>query len=167
MAKKSSKTLKIGETAYERIMDWSGGMNDAVNPALLNNNESALLENASLDEKGTLFPRSGSRDRFAAAIGSSPVSGLGAFYKSDGVSRMLIGAENSLYVDEPHLVTIFDSQQEWQGGRLEAIDATSEPGKIKAMVQDDPTFTRSSVAYKQDGSQVAVNVPRFEAGPFS
>ena len=28
------------------------------------------------------------------------------------------------------------------------------------------TFTRDSIAYKSDGSQVAVNVPRFEAGKF-
>jgi len=41
-----------------------------------------------------------------------------------------------------------------------------EDGKLKLPNVNAPTFTRSSIAYKSDGSQVAVNVPRFEAGKF-
>jgi len=41
-----------------------------------------------------------------------------------------------------------------------------EDGKLKLPNVNAPTFTRNSIAYKSDGSQVAVNVPRFEAGKF-
>ena len=41
-----------------------------------------------------------------------------------------------------------------------------EDGKLKLPNVNAPTFTRDSIAYKSDGSQVAVNVPRFEQGKF-
>lgn len=33
--------------------------------------------------------------------------------------------------------------------------------------ENPPTFTRASVAYKSDGTQVTANTPRFEPGPFN
>jgi len=41
-----------------------------------------------------------------------------------------------------------------------------EDGKLKLPNVNAPTCIRSSIAYKSDGSQVAVNVPRFEQGKF-
>lgn len=129
MAKK--KTLRIGEIDYERIVDWSGGVNDAVNPALLGENESALLENASLDEKGTLFPRKGSRDRYSPRIDNLPVSGMGAYYKSDGTSRLLIGADTNLYTDNPHVMEIFNLQGDFATGEVEGMaSVTKKPGSV-------------------------------------
>jgi len=132
--RKRQKGLRIGEIDYERIVDWSGGMNDAVNPALLGDNESALLENASLDEKGTLFCRKGSRKRYAETIGNYPVTGLDAYYKSDGTSRLLIGtSDGKLYVDEPHITNYYDTQGEFNNGKYQATVATVD-GKVWPMI---------------------------------
>lgn len=43
---------------------------------------------------------------------------------------------------------------------------TEEPPSEEFPEVDPPTFTRSSVAYKSDGTQVSANVPRFEDGKF-
>jgi len=40
-------------------------------------------------------------------------------------------------------------------------------GSYETLSDQTAAFTRSSVAYKQDGTQVAANVPRFEPGKFS
>jgi len=37
-----------------------------------------------------------------------------------------------------------------------------EDGKLKLPNVNAPTFTRNSIAYKSDGSQVAANQPRFD-----
>lgn len=38
---------------------------------------------------------------------------------------------------------------------------------LDIVMPGDPTFTRNSVAYKQDGTQLAINQPRFETGKFN
>ncbi len=155
--KKRQKNMKIGEMDYERIIDWSGGMNDAVNPALLADNESALLENASLDEKGTLFPRKGSRNRYAAAAGTDPVTGMGAYYKSDGTSRLLIGAGSKLYTDNPHVMDIFNLQDEFETGTVEGMASTTKkPGSVvndgtpADVVQEMDTDAQWNAGTKED-----------------
>jgi hypothetical protein len=49
-------------------------------------------------------------------------------------------------------------------------DASGNPvvqiGHYETLGDQTATFSRSSVAYKQDGQQVAANVPRYEAGQF-
>ena len=120
-----------------RIYDWSGGENNAVNPALLNDNESAVLENYILDDKGTLFPRKGATPRYASAFDTSPVAGMEAFYRSDGVSKLLIGTESGkLYVDTPHLVNGYDSKDEWETGKLFGCLAHVD-GKVRVMRMKD------------------------------
>lgn len=131
---RSKKTPRIGEIQYERIFDWSGGMNNAVNPVLLKDNESPLLENASLDEKGTLFPRMGSRDRYSEQIGNEPVTGIGTYYKSDGTSRLLIGAGSKLYEDNPHVTDVFGSQEEFEQGEVGGLASTTK--KPNSVVND-------------------------------
>jgi len=54
---------------------------------------------------------------------------------------------------------------DWLRGELVNVEPT-EDGKLVIKTVAQPTFTRDSIAYKSDGSQVAVNVPRFEAGKF-
>lgn len=54
---------------------------------------------------------------------------------------------------------------DWMRGELVNVEPT-EDGKLVIKTVAQPTFTRSSIAYKSDGSQVAENVPRFEAGKF-
>lgn len=160
------ENVKIGQTKYQRIFDWSGGMNDAVSPSLLNDNESPMFKNASLDEKGTLFPRKGSAERYSPDIGSQPVTGLGAYYKSDGTSRLLIGAGTGLYTDKPHITETFDFQSDWQGGTLAGFASAT---KVVGSVTNDGTppteitqttdtqaqwnlGTKTNVVSKADGS---------------
>ncbi|MHB8122585.1 MAG: phage head spike fiber domain-containing protein [Desulfuromonadaceae bacterium] len=131
------KSSGVGKIIPERIMDWSGGQNNAVNVALLNENESRLLQNYSLDEKGTLFPFPGSLKRYAADMGTSPAAGLGKFYKSDGTSKFLIGLEDGkLYVDSPHLVNQYDTQADFNGGGNFAVQADAG-GKLWPMIIKD------------------------------
>lgn len=98
-----------------RLVDFSAGQNDAVHPALLNDNESVKSYNASLEEKGTLKPRKGSLKRYSADFdASNPVAGMGVFYKSNGTTRLLMAAGTTVYYDEPHLENRWDTQAQWQ-----------------------------------------------------
>lgn len=122
----SKKKSKIGQPDYQTIYDWSGGMNDVINPALLNDNESPRLENASLDEKGTLYPAKGRRERYNEPFSDKAINGMGAFYKSDGTSRLVIGADDELYTDSPHHINTFDSQSELESGAKQNIQIKEE-----------------------------------------
>ena len=128
MAKK--KVTSAPQMKNGRILDFSGGMNNAVHPAMLNNNESVALENYSLDEKGTLSPIKGRSARYASGVGNAPINGISAYNRTDGVARLLIGSGNNLYVDTPRLTTVYDSQADWQTGAREHIDTISTPGSI-------------------------------------
>ncbi|NLZ95988.1 MAG: hypothetical protein GX921_09225, partial [Bacteroidales bacterium] len=162
MARK--KKSKIGQPDYQTIYDWSGGMNDVINPALLNDNESPRLENASLDEKGTLYPAKGRRERYNEPFSDRSINGMGAFYKSDGTSRLVIGADNELYIDSPHHINTFDSQSELETGIKQNIEITD--GKAQPAHLSLPTFTRNSDAYLPDGTKVSAGQPRFVDGKF-
>lgn len=101
-----------------RLYDFSGGMNNAVHPAMLNDNESTLIENYSLDEKGTLSPVKGRHIRYPNGVGTAPINGLAEYSRSDGTTRLLIGAGGALYVDLPRLVRAFTTQAEWDTGTV-------------------------------------------------
>ena len=137
----AKKKVKLGQPDYQIIYDWSGGMNDVINPALLNDNESPRLENVSLDEKGTLYPAKGRTERYNAPFSDKSVNGLGAFYKSDGTSRLVIGADNELYTDSPHHINTFDSQSELEGIK-QNIEITGRKSATGSFIL--PTFTRNS-----------------------
>lgn|GEM_PF-6821728 len=144
------------------LNDFSGGQNDVVHASLLNDNECAVLECASLDQKGTLLPDTGRAERFAANIDANPIAGMGAYYRSDGTSRLLMAAGNSLYSDSPHLAVNYDSQAEWQAGTLTLVDAVTTPGDIAPLEPANPTFARASTAYLSNGTLINTNLPRYE-----
>ena len=89
---------------------------------------------------------------------------MGAYYRSDGTSRLLMAAGTSLYSDSPHLITNYDTQSEWQTGAMGFIDATTTPGEITvpSTPQPNPTFARASIAFQQNGASVASGNPRYE-----
>lgn len=134
MASKKSQA-KIGAIDYQRVIDWSDGMNNAVNAALLKDSESVLLQNAYLDQKGTLFPRKGRVERYSPDISpTGSVAGMAPYYKSDGTSRLLIGtSDGKLYTDKPHIINSYDTQGEFNNGQYQATVATAD-GKIWPMV---------------------------------
>ncbi len=113
-------------------------MNDAVNAALLSENESPLLYNACLDEKGTLGPRTGCEKRYSVDIGTAEVVGMGSFYKSDGTSRLLIATDDGkLYVDTPHVISKYSTQAEFNAGELHNLYAHSDGKIIPYIFRDD------------------------------
>jgi len=54
---------------------------------------------------------------------------------------------------------------DWLRGELVNVEPT-ENGELVIKTVAQPTFTRNSIAYKSDGTQVAANQPRFEQGQF-
>jgi len=136
---------------YLRLADFSGGRNTTITPALLNANESPTAKRMSFDQKGTIRPGWGRVSRYDEPFSDQPVSGLGEYRKNDGRTWLMIGAGDKIYYDRPSMTW------KWEGDAL-PDDMLKPPG--------DPTFTRSSVAYKTDGTQVSANVPRFEDGKF-
>lgn len=143
----AKKKVKLGQPDYQIIYDWSGGMNDVINPALLNDNESPRLENISLDEKGTLYPAKGRTERYGQPISEKAINGLGAFYKLDGTSRLVIGVDNELYTDSPHHVNRFDSQSELESGIMQNVKVTDGKVEVYSYLQlcnfnNKPRFSR-------------------------
>ena len=127
-----------------RVVDFSGGMNNTIHPALLGESESVLIQSHSLDEKGTLTPVRGRRLRYPGVFSSDPTNGIARYVRSDGVSRLLIGSGHKLFTDTPRLVTSFDSLEDWETGDISsAIDSTTQPGTltIKAPVAGDLSAT--------------------------
>lgn len=153
-----------------RLVDMSKGMVDVVHPALLDDAESKLLKNASLDEKGTLTPCVGRTERFGTPFDTAnPCNGIAAFYPDTTTSRLVMGAGTKLFKDTPHLINRWTDQAQFEesGSVRVNTDTASTPGDVKLKDKPILTFSRSSVAYKQDGTQVAANVPRYETGKFN
>jgi len=136
VAKVSDKRAKGWQVA--RLRDMSGGLNLAVAPDLLSENEAAIAEFIDFGQKGTLRPASGRLARFAEAFSGSHVTGGHAYYKKDLTSRLLASAGTKLFADLPHFVHGYDTQQEWETGERTNIDSTSEPGKIKPTDNPSP-----------------------------
>jgi hypothetical protein len=105
---------KPQEVTTLRVQDFSGGLNTAVSPSLLNANEGQLANNVNFDQKGTVQPQKGRRKRYAADFGASPVVGLGAFYTKAGLANLVIASGTSLYTDQPHMDHIWDTQANWK-----------------------------------------------------
>ena len=99
---------------HERIIDFSGGLNTTISGSLLNSNEAQVAINTSLEQKGTLRPRRGRAKRYATAFASTPVTGLGVYYKNDGTSRVLITSNDSVYSDAPHMSTKWTEKADWE-----------------------------------------------------
>ena len=167
MSRRRAARPQINQRQVVVLNDFSGGQNDVVHASLLNDNECAVLECASLDQKGTLLPDTGRAERFAANIDANPIAGMGAYYRSDGTSRLLMAAGNSLYSDSPHLAVNYNSQAEWQAGTPTLVDAVTTPGDIAPLEPANPTFARASTAFQQNGVSVANGVPRYEQGRFA
>lgn len=148
-----------------RLVDMSKGMVDVVHPALLDDAESKLLKNASLDEKGTLLPCLGRTERFSAPFdATNACNGIAAFYPDTATSRLVMGAGMKLFKDTPHLINRWTDQTHFEesGSVRVNCDTASTPGDIKLGTKPTLTFSRASTAYKQDGTSVVSGVLRHE-----
>lgn len=129
-----AKKIKSGSYEIGRLIDQSGGMNNAVYPALLNDNEARLLKNVALDEKGTIKTCKGRRERFPEPFSNEPINGMTAYYPDMATSRLIFGAGTKLYKDVPHLIESFDGNwSEWKGN---GVDKSGDGLKIEAGEND-------------------------------
>ncbi|MGI6125167.1 MAG: LamG domain-containing protein, partial [Acetivibrionales bacterium] len=158
------------ETKTLRLADFSMGLNTTISGSLLNNNELQVAEDVSFEQKGTIMPRRGRRKRYEEEFSDSPCCGLGSYYKKDGTTKLLFAAGDKLYSDSPSISVKWDNQNDWEetNSKQVNLDSSTTPGdiQIKESTQTVLTFTRDSVAYLEDGTQVASGVPRFEDGKF-
>jgi len=145
----------------ERIDDFSGGWNTA-HPASIGKNDLAIAKNVLFTPEGKVVPRWGMAKRFAIDFDSNPVLGMGALYKSDGTTRLVIATSGKLYYDLPHILFEYDSQTEWENGTAYNVEMTSAPGSVKLLLPSGPSFSRASSASKLDGRTVGDNQPRYE-----
>lgn len=124
---------------HERIIDFSGGLNTTISGSLLNSNEAQVAINTSLEQKGTLKPRRGRAKRYVTPFASTPVTGLGVYYKNDGTSRVLITSNDSIYSDAPHMSTKWTEKADWEATDTEAygfLSTTYKEGSITSNQQE-------------------------------
>lgn len=111
MAKKPP--IGVPQTLY--FEDFSGGwVTNPASPSLLTAKEAQQADNVSFDQRGRLSPRKGRLKRFAAAFDTAAVTGLGAMFKKDGTSRLIMATGDEVYYDSPHQSNTYTSQAEWQ-----------------------------------------------------
>jgi len=151
---------------YKRVIDFSGGLNNKFSPFLIKDNELTDIQNMNFDEKGTLKTRNGYIRHYSSPFAAGPVRGLYNYRKSDGTSRLIMAADDKLFYDTPHFYKLYDTQADFDAGTKMNVDTASSHGDVKLANPSTPTFTRDSVAYKTDGTQVASGTPRFETGKF-
>jgi len=124
----------------ERLDDFSGGWNTA-HPASIAKSDLAVAKNVLFTPEGKVVPRWGIAKRFGADFDSNPVLGMGAYYKSDGTTRLVIAAGTTLYVDKPHITFEYDAQADWEKeGVYTNLDTSSQSGSVKMFTPPQATF---------------------------
>lgn len=122
----------------ERIVDFSGGLNTTISGSLLNSNEAQIARNLSLEQKGTIRPRRGRTHRYSTPFSETPVTGLGAYYKNDGTSRLLMSSGESIFSDAPHMSTKWTEKADWEQTGVTSLgymSTTDTEGSITARKQ--------------------------------
>lgn len=131
-----------GNPAYivKELANFSGGLNTG-HPVAIDDDELVTAKNVVLTQQGKLSPRPGMAKRFSVDFDPGPVRGMGAYYKSDGTTRLIIAAGTSLYADKPHLVFEYDTQSDWEtAGVCTNLDTKSSPGDVKMFTPPQATF---------------------------
>lgn len=124
--KSTSSKIKPNVSSVIRLKDFSGGKNSTISPTLLNDNEATEALNVSFEQKGTISPHKGRKQRYGLVFSSSPSTGIGAYYKKDGTSRLLTAAGTEVYADEPHLEKKWDTKADWEQGTLGSRVSTTD-----------------------------------------
>lgn len=123
---------QTGAESYltERVDEFSGLLTE--HPTTLSKYDLAKAENVQYTLQGKIEPRPGQRKRFATDFDSNPVKGIGGYYKSDGTTRLVFASGTTLYVDNPHVSFVYDSQTDWQQSKAYTnLDTSSSPGDVK------------------------------------
>lgn len=116
------------------VRDFRGGLNTNDHPVNIGDNQIVNGVNVLL-EAGEIEKRKGRADRFDQPIGTNPICGLHAYYKSDGITRLLISEGTRVLEDTPHFVHVFDSDADWASG--EQINIAVSSGYIRFAAKHD------------------------------
>src|SRR5690606_34621269 len=135
------------DTKYVRLADFSGGRNTTISPALLNVNESPTAECISFDQKGTIYPSWGRIKRYEKPFTDRPITGLGEFRKTDGTTRLMIGAGDAVYYDSPNLPWTWEGDK-FDNGTLYEME--KDGNKLKP-IKRELTFLGSGEASFENG----------------
>ncbi len=131
MPRKKKQTRMEGYLT-ERV-DRFDGLNTE-HAVTISETELAKAENVQYTLQDKIKPRPGQSKRFTTDFDTSPVKGMGGYYKSDGTTRLVMAAGTSLYVDTPHVSFAYDSQTDWQkSGVYSNLDTVSSPGDVKML----------------------------------
>ncbi len=147
------------------IQHFGDGLNTD-HPTSIPDHALAKAENIQYTQEKKVAPKPGMSKRFGSDFDSNPVIGIAPYYKADGTTRLIMAAGTSLYVDTPHVIFNYDTQTDWDGG-IHNLDSSAVPGDIKLLAAPTSSFVRSTVAYNNDGTQVAANTPRYKAAKYS
>lgn len=145
------KKAPVNKVTIEYINDFSGGLNTTINGSLLNKNEAQKADNVSFEQKGTLKPRRGRRKRYLAPFSNYPITGLGAYYKSDGTSRLIIPSGDKVSYDKPHISNKYDTQADFEKAgtsKTSWVNTSLTPGSL--------VFTGSLLGTPGDCEDVAL-----------
>lgn len=146
---------------YLKFDDFSGGWNDNSDPLLLASNEVSDIENFVYDENNKLRIRGGILARYSQAIGEKIIK-IFPYYRKNGNKYLIICTKNAIYYDFPRWVKEYSSQaQVEQGGQ--GCNVTVAGDGHMSISAPTPTFARTSVAYNDDGTQTAQNIPRYKS----
>jgi hypothetical protein len=135
VAHKADK-LPFAKRQLKREVEFDGGLNDKVAPELIDDKEVAAIQNFNMLEKGTLQKRHGFTKRFASTFATGPVRGLVNYRKENGTSRLVFGADDKLFYDQPNFSKLYDAQADFEvsGVLRDGITTTETPGDIKPVL---------------------------------
>ena len=150
--------------ARHKLDHWDGVNTDS--PVAIAPSELVSAINVEFTQEGKIRPRPGQAKRFSSDFDTNPVIGIAPYYKSDGTTRLVMAAGTTLYADKPHVIFNYDSQTDWNSG-VHDLDSTTTAGDIALLPAPTSAFARSTVAYNDDGTQVAANTPRYKAGKYN
>ncbi len=128
------KRPPVNKPVTERITDFSGGLNTTISGSLLNSNEAQVAEDVSFEQKGTIVPRRGRKKRYSSSFTNEGCTGIGAYYKKDGTSRLLISSGDKLFSDKPHISTKYDTKADWDKEgtyKTTYLDTSSYSGSLR------------------------------------
>src|SRR5690606_17469778 len=148
---------------YMRLADFFGGRNTTISPALLNVNESPTAECVSFDQKGTIYPSWGRIKRYGKPFTDRPITGLGEFRKTDGTTRLMIGAGDAVYYDSPNLSRVW-GEAEFDKGTL--IEMKKDGSKIRPIKKELTYIDLVEVAGQMVSGGYYINVDNVSVAVF-
>lgn len=158
---KADKRPPSSESRFERILDFSGGLNTSVHESLIDKSEAQIATNLSYDENGTLSPTKGASS-FATGISTERITSIGRHVLEDGNKLFIASAGDALYSINPDVKVVWDTKAEWDSGtRLPDIGTTQQIDKLSNLTQlfGDRVYTDDASLWDASGTTPTVVTP--------